>query len=816
MSGPRALLGPTRLLLLSLFLGPIPSAAAAEAWNPIPTSGPAPQPRRQHGMIVDEVGNRLVVVGGENGDERTWALSLEDPFAWQLLAAPVPAGSGNISQAIYDPFGRRMILVLADCGVWALDLANPTVWTRLIAAGTGPPPRRYPVVVHDSMRNRLILFGGGPDPTLHSDVWALNLSGVPAWEELQPSGVRPAARWGAVGVYDASADRLVVFSGSTSVGTTNDLWGLSLANPTAWARLSPSGLAPQPRFLAAAIFDPATSELVVYDGNNGNIGLHNMWAVDLSNPEAAWSELAPPGTTPPVRWSHRAVYSHAHAAMVTWGGWDGTYRADAWMLLRSAPGGPPRIFGFSPAGGKIGDEVTIVGVSLADPLEVRIGGAVATVMFSSLGAVKAIVPAGAVTGPIAVTTTGGTVVSEREYFVGEAPRIERVLPDSARAGETVELRGRALTSASRISFGGATAAAFTVLSDTAIATTLDSLATSGPIHVTTLVGTTQSAFRFEVIPDDPRPRLLSVRDVDQDQGGRVVLRWRASDFDQFRYRSITGYRVWRRAPLGVTAELAAENGWRSAGALALAGADPDVFWESIADLPATFLSGYAYTAATLQDSTASGDPPTAFFVQALTPDVFTFYNSSPDSGYSVDNLAPPAPAQVEVQYGPAGNTLHWRGESVADLRGYRIHRGPDASFVPSAANLVVTTTDTAYVDLPGSHFYKVAALDVHGNVSDHVSVSPAGPVAFAFTGRVNNPSTGGRVACTLAVPFGARAVVSLFDIAGRGLEHHVIEPGASGERTLRFGEARRLRAGVYLLQASGGGRVVTKRVVVLD
>jgi hypothetical protein len=157
--------------------------------------------------------------------------------------------------------------------------------------------------------------------------------------------------------------------------------------------------------------------------------------------------------------------------------------------------------------------------------------------------------------------------------------------------------------------------------------------------------------------------------------------------------------------------------------------DPDVFWESIAQLPAAFLPGYAYAAATLRDSTEDGNPYTAYFVQAVTADAFEFYNSSPDSGYSVDDLAPPAPAPLTVVYGPANNTLHWRGRELPDLHGYRLHRGQDAFFVPSAANLVATTSETTYVDIPGSHYYKLTAVDIHGNRSRFVAVSPDRPVA---------------------------------------------------------------------------------------
>jgi len=89
-------------------------------------------------------------------------------------------------------------------------------------------------------------------------------------------------------------------------------------------------------------------------------------------------------------------------------------------------------------------------------------------------------------------------------------------------------------------------------------------------------------------------------------------------------------------------------------------------------------------------------------------------------------------------------------------------------------------------------------------------------VAFAFAGRVANPSPGGRIRCAFDVPLGKRAEVHLYDVTGRELERQTLEAGASGERSIRFGETQRLRPGVYLIRASGAGRDLMQRVIVLD
>src|SRR5207247_1628388 len=153
-------------------------------------------------------------------------------------------------------------------------------------------------------------------------------------------------------------------------------------------------------------------------------------------------------------------------------------------------------------------------------------------------------------------------------------------------------------------------------------------AKTGPISVSNPAATGTSVFSFRVLPPDPRPRLLPVRDVPRDQGGRVVLRWDASSFDAGWNSSISAYRVWRRAP-----QLAARAG--QAAPLGLDAGAPSQqadFWESLAEIPAAQLTGYAYIAGTLGDSSASGNPFTAFEIEALTDDRAVFFFSGVDSG----------------------------------------------------------------------------------------------------------------------------------------------------------------------------------------
>jgi hypothetical protein len=94
---------------------------------------------------------------------------------------------------------------------------------------------------------------------------------------------------------------------------------------------------------------------------------------------------------------------------------------------------------------------------------------------------------------------------------------------------------------------------------------------------------------------------------------------------------------------------------------------------------------------------------------------------------------------MTVLYGPAENVMHWRASNAPDLRGYELYRGTSSSFLPSPATLVATTAETSFTDGPGAHYYKLAAVDVHGNHSRFVAVAPDVPVgtlaAFVHSDR---------------------------------------------------------------------------------
>ena len=161
----------------------------------------------------------------------------------------------------------------------------------------------------------------------------------------------------------------------------------------------------------------------------------------------------------------------------------------------------PAIAGFSPALGGTGTSVTVTGTNFTTATAVAFNGtAAATFSVAGATSITATVPAGATTGPISVTTLGGTASSASSFTFVPAPAITSFSPASGKVGLSVTLTGTNLSSATAVLFNGLEASSFTVAGPTSIVAVVPAGASSGPISVTTPGGTGTSSTSFTVVP----------------------------------------------------------------------------------------------------------------------------------------------------------------------------------------------------------------------------------------------------------------------------------------------------------------------------
>jgi len=316
----------------------------------------------------------------------------------------------------------------------------------------------------------------------------------------------------------------------------------------------------------------------------------------------------------------------------------------------------------------------------------------------------------------------------------------------------------------------------------------DASGDANPLDVT--LDTDMSIAATFVIDPLSAPAIESVADVPGDQGGSVVVRWRASKFETlppFDQHFVSHYWVM-------------QNRIDS--------------WQFVAAVQGRGLQHYTFTATTANDSTDSGSAFTAFKVQARNSDDTIVYESAPDSGYSVDNLAPPGPASVSLTLVNGLNTLRWSASHAPDLARYLIHRGATADFVATDGNRIGGTTETSYTDArSGPAFYRVVALDKHGNRSDAILATPT-ELRFGIDAVVPNPSSDGRVTVSFTLPVDSPARLELLDIMGR-IATGVTQVASAGLHTVTLGGTG-MRPGLYWVRLEQQGHESITRVVVMD
>ena len=348
---------------------------------------------------------------------------------------------------------------------------------------------------------------------------------------------------------------------------------------------------------------------------------------------------------------------------------------------------------------------------------------------------------------------------------------------------------------------------------------------------------------------DSAPTSAGVKDIPADQGGHVRLSWNASWMDNDPDWGVSAYWIWRQAPLTLASsvvragagawsdalpasDLAAAARARSEGASATrifqrdAAAASAYAWELLAQQPTNGSARYSYVASTTTDSIGGHNPYTVYMVEAHSAlDTRAFWQTAPDSGYSVDNLPPLTPAPFTATRATGTTNLLWGANSDADLAGYRLYRGTSVDFVPSSATLLAASTSTSFADVTGAAYvYKLTAIDVHGNESPVAIAQPTGTLAvgdalpreLAFTLASPNPARAG-AAMRFALPAATHVRIALFDAAGREVRELANGDFAPGTFTRAWDGAITSGAaapsGLYFARFTASGRTLTTRFV---
>jgi len=186
------------------------------------------------------------------------------------------------------------------------------------------------------------------------------------------------------------------------------------------------------------------------------------------------------------------------------------------------------------------------------------------------------------------------------------------------------------------------------------------------------------------------PRIMAVKDVANDQGGSVRLKFTRSGYDVTGQNKITGYYIEKSPPPGASG----------------------FTWEPVATITPSQNPIYSYTAATWGDSSSNGSDKIYFRVTAKTLNATESWKSNIMYGQSIDNLSPAAPANLAAAPTVTKINLSWTANNESDMKDYLIYR--NGVNISSAGSTSFADT-TALAD--STYIYKIAARDIHGNIS---------------------------------------------------------------------------------------------------
>ena len=315
--------------------------------------------------------------------------------------------------------------------------------------------------------------------------------------------------------------------------------------------------------------------------------------------------------------------------------------------------------------------------------------------------------------------------------------------------------------------------------------------------------------------------ITQVLDVGNDQGRQVRLAWCGSPCDAAGSPVlVTGYAVYRRQDAFLRSALAEAGEERRVPLTPLQASG----WDYLMTVPALGDTSYQCVVPTLCDSTAGdGICWSVFKVIALTADPLFYFESDPDSGYSVDNLEPAMPTGLQMI---SPTEIAWNEAPEEDFNYFTAYGSESPEFDVSAVLIDYTIGTTMDVSEELYAYYHVTATDFSGNEGDAASVEnlysglPAETLPTAYALMQNSPNPfDATTFIRFDLPEPGMVSVAVYDVSGRLIQSLTGRRWSAGRHSVVWDGAdvagRTVGEGIYFVRMEAGGFSAAKKMMIL-
>ncbi|MCA8942853.1 MAG: hypothetical protein KDB80_09870, partial [Planctomycetes bacterium] len=285
-------------------------------WTLRDSSGPDANLHAQR-MAYDPVIDRVIAVmdlGGINFRTFRWR-PVNRQWSEIQTTNSIPTAGSRIASVYFDTAQQKIRAVTSEQNrdTRIFEFNGTDDWTEIVA--TDPlPGRNYPGVTYDSVRDRLVCFGGDSGGNPYADTWEFDGTD---WTYVANGGPIPRTRHAQV--YDPLRQQTVVFGGDgDGFGWRDDTWAWDGQN---WVDVNFGGTGPSERRHAEFVFDSVLGAAVLF----GNDYSNETWIWDGQ----AWTLLPTIGDPPSD--TFRMAYHAGRNSIIA------KNRFETWELTISVP-----------------------------------------------------------------------------------------------------------------------------------------------------------------------------------------------------------------------------------------------------------------------------------------------------------------------------------------------------------------------------------------------------------------------------------------------------------------------------------------------